>query len=372
VTATIVADHPTRRRLIAPRRSGLAPDVHRGLVGVVADTTAARRGFLDVAHLLWTGELPDADTSAALAGRERELRTPARAVESLVRSMPGTCHPTDVLRTVVSVLGADDPCPSDVSPQAERDRALRLIAVLPTVVALDLRHRAGLDPVAPDPELGWAANLLHMASGTLPEPEVVRAFEIAMVLYAEHGFSASTFATRVVTSTLSDLHSAVVAGIGALKGPLHGGANEAVMAMIADIGGPDDVDPWLAEMLAGNRTIMGFGHRVYKRGDSRVPILRPELVRVAALRDGGELLATYHVLVSAMLRERGLHPNLDLVTGPLFHLTGFDRSAFTSLFALARVAGWTAHVIEQRSANSLIRPLAAYTGPARRDVPIDC
>lgn len=384
-------DHRERRRLVAPRRTDihaeLGSDVHRGLVGVVADTTtiaevdpvanvllyrgypvtelAARCGFLDVAHLLWTGALPDAQQAADLAGRERALRVLDGGLEALVLAMPPTCHPTDVLRTAVSWIGADDPRASDTSPGVELDKALRLLAVLPTVLAVDLRRRAGLDPVRPDPTLGYAANLLRMCLGEVPEPEVVRAFEVAMVLYAEHGFSASTFATRIVASTRSDLHSAVTAGIAALKGPLHGGANEAVMAMIADIGGPDDVEPWLTEMLAENKTIMGFGHRVYKRGDSRVPILRAELVRVARLRDGGDLLATYHVLASAMLRERGLHPNLDFVSGPLFHLIGFDRSAFTALFALARLAGWTAHVLEQRANGTLIRPLAAYNGVRR-------
>jgi citrate synthase len=385
-------DHLTRRRLIAPRRADvhaeLGPDVHRGLVGVVADTTtisdvdpatrtllyrgypvtelARRRGFLDVAHLLWTGELPTETQAADLAGRERALRGIDRRLESLVHAMPETCHPTDVLRTAVSWIGAEDP--TGDTPDDEREKAVRLVAALPTVVALDLRRRRGLDPVRPDPALGYAANLLRMCFGEVPEPEVVRAFEIAMVLYAEHSFNASTFAARVVTSTLSDLHSAVGAGIGALKGPLHGGANEAVMAMITDIGGPDDVEPWLERMLAERRTIMGFGHRVYKRGDSRVPILREELVRVAGLRAGGELIATYHVLVSAMLRERGLHPNLDCVAGPLFHLVGFGREFFTALFALSRVVGWTAHVMEQRAANSLIRPLARYVGPAHREV----
>lgn len=388
-------DHDARRRLIAPRRAEvqtrLGPDVHRGLVGIMADTTsiaevdpianlllyrgypvselAARHGFLDVAHLLWTGDLPDAAQAAELSSRERALRRIDRRLEMLVLSMSPTCHPTDVLRTVVSWIGGDDPQESDASPRVELDKALRLLAALPTVLGTHLRRRARLDPIPPDPDLGYAANLLRMCLGDVPDPEIVRAFEIAMMLYAEHGFSASTFTARIVTSTHADLHSAVTAGIAALKGPLHGGANEAVMAMITDIGGPDDVEPWLAQMLATRRTIMGFGHRVYKRGDSRVPILRPELVRVARLRDGGELLATYHVLVSAMLRERGLHPNLDFVSGPLFHLIGFERSAFTALFTLSRIAGWTAHVIEQRAANSLVRPISAYTGPKLRRVP---
>jgi citrate synthase len=387
-------DHDTRRRLIAPRRAdvtaALGADVHRGLVGLVADTTsiscvdpaggelllrgypvtdlAKRRGFLDTAHLLWTGSLPDARERAELAGRERAMRPLDRRLAALVAAMPLDCHPIDVLRTAVSWIGAEDPRASDTSPAAEREKALRLVAALPTVVTADLRRRRGLAPILPDPELGYAENVLRMAFGEVPEPEVVRAFEVAMVLYADHSFSASTFAARVVASTHSDLHSAVVAGISALKGPLHGGANEAVMAMITDIGGPDDVEPWLAQALAEKRTIMGFGHRVYKLRDSRVAPLRAELVRLADLRAGKDLLATYHVLASAMLREKGLSPNLDYVAGPLFHLMGFPREVFPSLFVMSRVAGWTAHVLEQRAHNSLIRPLAAYTGPARRPV----
>jgi citrate synthase len=384
-------DHLARRRLIAPRPDDIAaelgPDVHRGLVGLVADTSAVscvdpvdhallyrgypatelaeRRGFLDTAHLLWTGELPTPSERAALAGRERALRPLDEDLAGLVRSVPAGAHPTDVLRTAASWMGLGAGSP----PATGGEEALRLLAAMPTVVTAARRHRRGLAPIPPDPELGYAENVLHMSFGEVPEPEVVRAFEVAMVLYADHGFSASTFAARVATSTHSDLCSAVVAGICALKGPLHGGANEAVMAMIADIGGPDHAEEWLRRMLAEKRTIMGFGHRVHKRRDSRVEPLRAELARVAALRDGTELLATYQVLRSAMLREIGMSPNLDLVAGPLFHLIGFEPEVFTSLFAMSRVSGWTAHILEQRDRNALIRPIASYTGPARREVP---
>ena len=365
--------------------------VHRGLAGVVADTTAIsyvdpdrnvllyrgypaqelaeQRSFLEAAHLLWTGELPDAAELAALDERERSLRALDPALTSLLTAMPVDCHPMDVLRTAVSWIGARDPDTVDSSPESNRDKALRLLAALPTVVALDQRRRWGQAPIAPREDLGYSANFFHMVFGSVPEHEVVRAFEVSMVLYAEHSFNASTFTARVVTSTLSDLYSAVVAGIGALKGPLHGGANEAVMEQFAEIGDPEEVDDWLERLFADGRKVMGFGHRVYKRGDSRVPALHAQLKRIVALRHGNDLLAQYEVLAGAMLRDKGLRPNLDYPAGPLYHLMGFDTPMFTPLFVMSRISGWTAHIIEQLSANSLIRPLAAYRGEQFRELP---
>ncbi len=366
-----------------------SPEVRKGLAGVVADTTAiskvdadtnsllyrgypvqdlcAHRGFLDVAHLLWHGELPVPAALARLEAQERALRPIDRSLQALLLSTPTTCHPMDTLRTAVSWLGSEDAQEDD--PTADARKSLRLLAALPTVVALDQRRRRGLDPIAPDPDLGYAANFFRMTFGEVPEPEVVRAFEVSMILYAEHSFNASTFTARVVTSTLSDLYSAVVAGIGALKGPLHGGANEAVMHMLAGIDGPDAAQVWLADALAQKKKIMGFGHRVYKRGDSRVPTLQAALEQVVELRGAGTLLATHSALAAAMLREKGLHPNLDYPAGPLYHLMGFDIPMFTPLFVMSRITGWTAHISEQLAANSLIRPLAAYEGAARREVP---
>jgi citrate synthase len=237
------------------------------------------------------------------------------------------------------------------------------------VVALDQRRRRGLDAVPPRDDLGFAANFLYMTFGDLPEPAIVKAFETSLILYAEHSFNASTFTARVVTSTLSDLYSAVTGAIGALKGPLHGGANEAVMDMMTEIGIPDNAEPWLEEALASKRKIMGFGHRVYKNGDSRVPTMRAALGEIAALRDGQTLLDIYEILAKAMYDAKGLHPNLDYPAGPAYHLIGFDTPAFTPIFVAARLPGWTAHVAEQHAANSLIRPLAAYSGPAERPVP---
>ncbi|MYX40582.1 bifunctional 2-methylcitrate synthase/citrate synthase, partial [Streptomyces sp. SID89] len=266
-----------------------ASGIHRGLAGVVVDTTeistviqetnsltyrgypvqdlAARRSFEEVAYLLWHGELPDPAQLRAFRAQERALRPLDRTTAELLARLPETCHPMDVLRTAVSFFGAEDPAEDDGSPAANRAKSLTLLAKLPTVVATDQRRRRGLEPIPPDPTLGYAENFFHMCFGSVPDPDVVRCFEISLVLYAEHSFNASTFTARVVTSTLSDLYSAVTAAIGALKGPLHGGANEAVMHMLLEIGDPRHAEAWLDEALASKRKIMGFGHRVYKHGD---------------------------------------------------------------------------------------------------------
>jgi citrate synthase len=358
--------------------------VHKGLAGVIADTTAISmvnpesnsllyRGypvqelarsvsFEEVAYLLWHGELPTPDQLAAQNAAERAQRAVDPVLAAILRGLPLTAHPMDVLRTAVSMLGASDPG----SNEAFAAKALRLFAVLPAVVALDQRRRRGLEAMPPRDDLGFAANFLYMTFGELPEPAIVTAFETSLILYAEHSFNASTFTARVVASTLSDIYSAVTAAIGALKGPLHGGANEAVMDMMLQIGTPDLAEPWLEAALADKRKIMGFGHRVYKNGDSRVPTMRAALGEIAARRDGQRLVDIYEVLAKAMFRLKGLQPNVDYPAGPAYHLIGFDTAMFTPIFVVARVAGWTAHIAEQLAANSLIRPLAAYTGPAER------
>ncbi|WP_432061072.1 bifunctional 2-methylcitrate synthase/citrate synthase [Streptomyces sp. S1] len=372
-----------------------SPAVHRGLAGVVADTTAistvveesnsltyrgypvqdlaAHRSFEEVAYLLWHGELPDAGRLRDFRARERALRPLDRTTLELLARLPETCHPMDVLRTAVSFFGAEDPAEDDGSPDANLAKSLALLARLPVVVAADHRRRHGLAPVRPDPSLGHAENFFHMCFGTVPDPEVVRCFEISLILYAEHSFNASTFTARVVTSTLSDLYSAVTAAIGALKGPLHGGANEAVMHMLHEIGDPQRAEEWLDEALATKRKIMGFGHRVYKHGDSRVPIMQEALDRLVARAADPEVtrLATLHTaLRHAMISRKGIHPNLDYPAGLAYHLMGFDVAAFTPLFVMSRITGWTAHITEQLAHNSLIRPLASYEGREQRAVPL--
>ncbi len=368
--------------------SAAEPQIHKGLAGVVADTTAiskvdpqtnsliyrgypvqdlaAQCSFEQVAYLLWHGELPSPDELASLQETERAARAPDPAMLALLNGLPDTCHPMDVARTLVSALGANDPDEDDSSEKANHTKAVRMFGVLPTIVAADMRRRRGLSPVASDPQLAYAEDFLQMCFGEVPDPVVVSAFEQSMILYAEHGFNASTFAARVVTSTRSDIYSAVTAAIGALKGPLHGGANEAVMHDMLDINTADNAAAWLHDKLSRKQKVMGFGHRVYKSGDSRVPTMKKALERVAAAGDGGRWMAIYDILETEMSAATGLKPNLDFPTGPAYYLMGFDIPMFTPLFVMSRIVGWTAHIIEQTASNALIRPLSSYSGRALR------
>lgn len=368
-------------------------EVHKGLAGVVVDRTAisnvvpetnsltyrgypvqslaAECSFEEVAYLIWHGELPDATQLRAFCERERAQRELTRNTISVLSRLPDTSHPMDVLRTAVSCLGAEDPAEDDNSTAANQAKALAMMAKLPTALALDHRRRHDLDRIAPDPELGFAENFLYMCFGEVPAPAVVHCFEISLILYAEHSFNASTFTARVVASTLSDIYSAVTAAIGALKGPLHGGANEAVMQMMLEIDDPDRAAVWLNDALAAKRKIMGFGHRVYKNGDSRVPTMKDAFLQMAEITDDGERwVRMYEELEQAMYDARQIKPNLDFPAGPAYYLMGFDIPMFTPIFVISRITGWTAHVIEQLDANSLIRPLSLYAGEGQRPVPL--
>ena len=365
-------------------------EIRKGLAGVYADTTAISmvnpqtnsltyRGY-PVQELAGgaasrrsptcsgTANSPPAEQLAAQNQAERAQRALDPVIAATLDGLPLTAHPMDTLRTAVSLLGAADPAENDNSPAANQAKALRLFAVLPAVVALDQRRRHGLGAVPPRDDLGFAANFLYMTFGKVPEPEIVSAFETSLILYAEHSFNASTFTARVVTSTLSDLYSAVTAAIGALKGPLHGGANEAVMHMLRRDRHPRQRQAVARRRPGDRRKIMGFGHRVYKNGDSRVPTMRAALGMIAAHRGGQNLLDIYEALATAMYEAKGLHPNLDYPAGPAYHLIGFDTPTFTPIFVAARLPGWTAHIAEQLAANSLIRPLAAYDGPTERSL----
>ena len=363
-------------------------DIKKGLAGVVVDTTAISkvvpetnsltyRGypvqelaqqctFEEVAYLLWHGELPGDAELQLFCQRERALRRADRSLLSLVQKLPDTCHPMDVVRTVISYLGAEDPDEDATGEKANLAKALRMTAVLPTVIAADMRRRRGLDPIAPHSHMGFAENFLYMCFGTAPDRTIVSAFEVSLILYAEHSFNASTFAARVVTSTQSDMYSAVTAAIGALKGPLHGGANEAVMHDMLDIADPLHAAEWLRHKLANKEKVMGFGHRVYKNGDSRVPTMRAALGRVAAVRHGERWLQMYKELETTMAEATGIKPNLDFPTGPAYYLMGFDIQMFTPIFVMSRITGWTAHIIEQAGSNALIRPLSEYAGVPQR------
>jgi len=381
-----------------------APELRKGLAGVVVDRTAVSsvdaasnsllyRGYPvqqlaascdieDVAHLLLHGELPTPDQRAAFDAELRAARPLAPGLQHVIDLIPTSAHPMDVVRTAISALGAAGPEPTTApgkhDPAATRRLATRLFAALPAVIAYDQRRRRDLPPVPPRDDLGYSADFLQQVFGRPADDLDVRAFDTSMVLYAEHSFNASTFTARVVASTLSDLHSSVVAAVGALKGPLHGGANEAALELlvrVSDEGGADGAAAWLDGAFARREKVMGFGHRVYKNGDSRVPTMEEALAGlVDRARASGDdrvdrLAAVYDSLAAGVLERKGLKPNVDWPSGFAYHLMGFDTAVFTPLFVASRVLGWSAHVIEQREANSLIRPLSHYDGPALRDVP---
>lgn len=372
-------------------------EIRKGLAGVVADATAVSkvnaetnsllyRGYPvqelaekcsaeEVALLLWNGELPSEEELEAFRTLERENRALTPELKRVIDELPTTCHPMDVCRTAASVIGAQHPLAEDNSPEAELRKAQELFAVMPAVVCYDQRRRHGQEVVEPREDLDYAQNFLWMAFGEEAAPEVVDAFRVSIILYAEHSFNASTFTARVITSTLSDLHSAVTGAIGALKGPLHGGANEAVMHTFEELGirkeetaeeAEKRAKEWMDQALAEKKKVMGFGHRVYKHGDSRVPTMQDALFRMLAHYDRQEILGLYNGLAKSMDEAKSIKPNLDYPAGPTYWLMGFDIPTFTPIFVCARIAGWTAHIMEQRANNSLIRPLSDYNGPDER------
>ena len=370
------------------------PEIYKGLAGVPVDYTAiskvnpesnsllyrgypvqelaAKKSFEEVAWLLWKGELPNATELAGFEQQERGMRTLDPAVKRVIDELPLTAHPMDVCRTAVSVIGALDPTADDASPTANLAKSIRLFAKLPAVVAYDQRRRHQLPLIEARADLDYSSNFLWMTFGEIPDAQVVDAFRVSLILYAEHSFNASTFTARVITSTLSDLYSAVTGAVGALKGPLHGGANEAVLHIFNEIGfGPDAearAEAWLEKALAEKRKIMGFGHRVYKSGDSRVPTMRASMVELIKYYDRPDVLDLYEGLEKAMTERKGILPNLDYPSGPAYHLMGFDTLTFTPIFVAARITGWTAHIMEQASANALIRPLSVYNGVNERHI----
>ena len=372
------------------------PDIHKGLAGVVADVTAiskvnpetnsllyrgypvhelaATQSAEAVAYLLWNGDLPTDEQLAALRSTERAHRALQDDVKAAIDLTPLDAHPMDEVRTAVSVLGARDLAGTGSvldatnTPEENLERSIRLFAALPAIVAYGQRRRRGEELIAPRDDLDYAANFLWMTFGEEFDDVVVDAFNRSMILYAEHSFNASTFTARVITSTLSDLYSAVVGAIGALKGPLHGGANEAVLHIFDEIGDADEVEAWLDRALAEKRKIMGFGHRVYKHGDSRVPTMKAALDTLIDYYDRPDVEALYTTLEREFVERKGIYPNLDYPSGPAYNLIGFDTLTFTPLFVAARVVGWTAHIMEQAASNALIRPLSEYVGPDERHI----
>ena len=333
---------------------------------------AEHTSFEEVAYLLWHGELP---TRVQLDQLNRDL-VQARAlpapVMSLLKAFPKDALPMDVLRTAVSVLGVSDPDGRDNSTDANVRKSIRLTAQVATVVAAIGRLRAGTSPVAPDPGLGHAANFLYMLWGKAADAESVRAVDIALVLHADHELNASTFSARVTAATLADIHSAITSAIGTLKGPLHGGANENVMRMLLKIKDPAKTISAVAGMLAAKEKIPGFGHRVYKTEDPRATHLRRMSETLGRTHGQPQWFEMSQEIERYMLREKHIYANVDFYSASVYYALGIPLELFTPVFAVSRISGWTAHVLEQYGDNRLIRPRAEYVGPRRRVfTPID-
>jgi len=363
----------------------------KGLAGVITDTTTVSKvmpetnsltyggyavqdlcekaSFLEVAYLMVNGELPNVKEFEVFSKKEKSYRAISDDVQKLIKLYPQDAHPMDFLRTGVSFLGMEDDRIWDNSVPTNHDKFLHLLAKIPVIAAYSYRHTIGKEFIAPKTELGFVENFFNMCFGKVPAPEVIKAFDVSLILYAEHSFNASTFTTRVITSTTSDMYSAVVGGIGALKGPLHGGANEMVMHMMNEIDS-SELSPkeWMLDALANKKKVMGFGHRVYRNGDSRVPTMHNYATKMAAFTNGQKWMDMYAELRQTMLDEKGIYPNLDFPAGPAYFMMGFPIDFFTPIFVMSRITGWCAHIMEQTANNRIIRPLSDYVGVAQREV----
>lgn len=334
--------------------------------GYPVQELAEKCKFEEVAYLLYNSELPNKSQLADFEKKERSYREITKANLDVIRLLPKKCHPMDSIRTAVSFLGAEDTRIWDKA--SNLDKAIMMLAKIPTMVAADYRFKKGLDFVPPNPQLSMAENFFHMCFGKVPSAEVVKAFDVSLILYAEHSFNASTFAARVIASTESDIYSATVGGIGALKGPLHGGANEQVMHMMKEVGEPSKAKEWMLDALAKKKKVMGFGHRVYKYGDSRVPTMKKYAQVMANATGQTKWMEMYDILEKTMVEQKKIHPNLDFPAGPAYYMMGFEIDFFTPIFVMARTTGWSAHIIEQHNNNRIIRPLSEYTGANERHV----
>ncbi|HJP33928.1 MAG: citrate/2-methylcitrate synthase [Candidatus Latescibacteria bacterium] len=359
-----------------------------GLAGVVAGESAISRidfdsnrlivrgynledltdtaSFEEVAWLVLYGDLPTQTQLAELDATLKAERELPPQVLTLLREAPSTTHPMALMRTAVSALGTVDPEAGDISREASLRKAVRLLAKAPAILAAGHRYSQGQEPVLPDADLSHAANLLYMISGDRPSASATAAMNVSLILYMEHGYNASTFAARVVASTLADLHAAVTAGIAALVGPLHGGANEAAMQMFIDIGSPERAREYVLDMLARKQKIMGFGHREYKTGDSRVPAMKAVGRRLAEEAGETRWADIADAVEQVLVAEKGIFPNLDTPCAYTYYTLGIPISLFTPIFVASRITGWAAHIVEQQQNNRLIRPGHIYTGPEGR------
>ena len=368
----------------------MSEDIKKGLLGIVVDETTISqvmpdinsltyRGyavqdlcekcdFEEVAYLILNKELPNKSQLKKFKNDLEKNRNITINLKQIVKHMPKKAHPMDVARTVVSVMGLEDKDTSDNSSSANMRKAIRIFAKTPTAIAAFFRSRKGKKAISPKKGLGFSENFFYMCFGKVPSREIIKAFDVSLILYAEHSFNVSTFTARTITSSLSDIHSAITGAIGSLKGPLHGGANEEVMHMMNKIKKPEHAFKWINKALDNKDVVMGFGHRVYKKGDSRVPTMEKYFKKVCEIKKDKKFYKIYEVIKNVMIDRKNIHPNVDYPTGPTYHLMGFDTDFFTPIFVLSRITGWSAHIMEQHTANKLIRPLSKYSGKKHRKV----
>ncbi|MFN2466352.1 MAG: citrate/2-methylcitrate synthase [Candidatus Dormibacteria bacterium] len=325
---------------------------------------ADKSNFEETCYLLYRGELPNRAELEQLKKDLGEQRHLPPQVLSTLRALDPQANPMDLLRTGVSALAHFDPDVEDMSVEANTRKALRLVAQTTTLVAAIGRLHRGLEPIDPDPTLGVAADFLRMWSGSLPDDTAAKVFDVALILHADHGMNASTFTARVIASTLSDMHSAVVGAIGALKGPLHGGANAAVMEMLEEIGEVERADAWVRDALQNKKRVMGFGHRVYKVYDPRATVLKKFSKQLGEQKGETKWYDMSEKVENVVLEVKKLNPNVDFYSASTYHMLGLEHFIFTPIFALSRMAGWTAHILEQYENNRLMRPESEYVGPA--------
>ena len=368
----------------------MGDEIKKGLLGIVVDETTISQvmpeinsltyrgyavqdlceicSFEEVAYLILNGDLPNSIQLEKFRKEERANRNMTINLREIIKHMPKKSHPMDVTRTVVSVMGLEDKETADNSPQANMRKAMRIFAKTPTAIAAFFRVRKGKKVLKPNKDLSFSENFFYMCFGKIPQKEIVKAFDVSLILYAEHSFNVSTFTARTITSSLSDMHGAITGAIASLKGPLHGGANEEVMNMMKKIKTPVVAKSWLSNALSKKQVVMGFGHRIYKKGDSRVPSMKKYFLKVAKIKKDKKLHKIYEILEKEMVAKKNIYPNLDFPTGPTYHLMGFDTDFFTPIFVIARITGWSAHIMEQHASNKLIRPLSRYKGNQHRKV----
>ena len=368
----------------------MSEDIKKGLLGIVVDETEVSkvmpeinsltyRGyaaqdlcaackFEEVAYLILNKDLPNSIQLKKFEKEEKDNRELSKNLYEIIKNMPKKSHPMDVARTAVSVMGLEDKETQDSSSEANMRKTLRIFAKTPTALAAFYRIRSGKKIIKPKKTLSFAENFFYMCFGKVPQKEIVKAFDVSLILYAEHSFNVSTFTARTITSSLSDIHGAITGAIASLKGPLHGGANEEVMHMMNKIKKPENALRWIKNALKNKDVVMGFGHRVYKSGDSRVPTMRTYFGKVAKIKKDKKFEKIYDIVEKVMIKEKNIHPNVDYPTGPTYHLMGFDTDFFTPIFVISRITGWSAHIMEQHAANKLIRPLAKYKGSKHRKV----